>query len=355
MDEKDFYRYALNKDNYLVSIYDVTEEHRHDGYKCIACNGKMEVALGKVREHYFRHSNKIDTCSYESYIHNLWKYHVKNMWDSQKHFIVGYRVTNHCDRKEECEIKAKLEHPPCDISTIKTLDLKKLYNSCKIERYYDKYKPDVILLNTKHPKLIKPTFIEINYKHPCEEEKKKSGNAIIELKVFNDELSSSPLIEEQNPNVQFYGVNREPDFIERNAIKKYFVYRDDKAILRMGEKTVSCWNAYINACYNSLFEIILCTQDCKLYPNKDFFIEAMKYLYKKRYPFRHCCICRHYGKKSYCKKSMLELPIRERYINTDPLSTSKNRCKNFTLINNTNSIFTANAIWFRISSNEPID
>ena len=85
------FRYALCNER-IVSIDDVTKEGRKSStYICIGCGHEMVACLGEVRKHYFRHKNN-ENCSNETYLHNLAKRKIKDIFEQNEQFYIYYNA-----------------------------------------------------------------------------------------------------------------------------------------------------------------------------------------------------------------------------------------------------------------------
>ncbi len=240
-----FYRYALDKNGRLVHVSEVNELNRHDGYRCVSCGCELTPALGHKNKHHFRH--KTDACSYENYIHKVWKQFIKEEWNRRPHLYVSYMVECSCDKVSTCKLRDTKTQKCSSVRVKETIDLKKEYDTCEIEGTYRGYRADILLTNSKDPDTI-PAFIEICYKHPCEEEKQNAGIRIVELKVTDDnlclpqELNEGPvsISDAGLSSVVLYGFVHKRQ-IEQN-IKRFYVYQDENGINhgKEDEKTVSC-------------------------------------------------------------------------------------------------------------------
>ena len=222
MIEKDkYYRHAIDKNGNLIHVSTVTEASRYDGYRCVCCNDELVPVLGKKNAHHFRH--KTDACSYESYIHKIWKRRIQENFYNSKTFQVSFFVYTPCKETNSCQIKKHISNAKCNVGYIQTIDLKQEYDTCVEEHVYMGYKGDLVLTNSKQPEK-EPLFIEIAYTHKCEEAKIDTGIRIIEIKVNDDEdkpirmaesgdlklrhNEGNPYNMKHLPNVRFYNFNR---------------------------------------------------------------------------------------------------------------------------------------------------
>ena len=300
--EEDLRRYALDNFGNRVPISCVNESSRHSGYKCVYCGGEMIPVLGKKRVHHFRH--KTDACSYESYIHELWKHYVYEQWHNLQHIRITYLVENYCGNSEKCKLKEKCVSFNCNKSyTTETIDLKEKYDTCKIEGVYKDYRADILLSNSSHPEII-PTFIEICYKHACEEQKQNSGIPIIELKVSNDELISLQSINESaatpslkkgatnNVGVIIYGIDRLRPI--KHNLRHFYAYQDEFGVIhgKFDERIISCQN--INEHLpNSMLEIFVPENFTR--KESPLFERCIDIAAKHGVKIDHCRRCRFYG------------------------------------------------------------
>lgn len=263
--KESFYRYALNKDGQIVHVSEVNEENRHDGYRCVSCGCELTPVLGEKNAHHFRH--KTDACSYESYIHKLWKQYIYEQWHKIEHLYVTYNVEHFCDKYATCKLKIQR----CNTFTAETIDLKTIYDTCEIEGSYGGYRADILLKNSNNPD-IRPTFIEVFYKHPCDEAKQNAGIQIIELKVFDDNLllplhlkEDSSLIPgyshstDNKHGVTLYGLY---GFVHKTEseckVRRFCVYQDENGINhgKVDDTILSCHDTYIH-CPDSMMEIFV--------------------------------------------------------------------------------------------------
>ena len=188
------FRYALCNEQ-IMCIDNVTKEIRKSStFTCIGCGREMSAALGDVREHYYRHKNS-ESCSHETYLHNLAKKRIKDLFDSQDSFLIHYKAKNSCDLFGVCKLHR------CQSSFWQIIDLKEFFDTCELEKVSGNFRPDVLLTHSEFPN--RRLFIEIHVNNPCSPEKLGSGIKIIEIDVFNEDTIIYPF-HEQLQNVHFY-------------------------------------------------------------------------------------------------------------------------------------------------------
>ena len=205
------YRYALC-DGRIVNIDDVTKESRKSStFVCIGCDHEMVACLGDVKEHYFRHKNN-ENCSNETYLHNLAKRKIKELFDEQDHFYIYYKAINSCDLFSTCKLHR------CVKSFWQIIDLKEFFDTCELEKVCGNFRPDVILTHNEFPN--RRLFIEIHVKNPCSPEKISSGIKIIEIDVFNEDTIIYPF-HEQFQNVHFYNFKFNRKIVPSSKLERY--------------------------------------------------------------------------------------------------------------------------------------
>jgi hypothetical protein len=83
------------------------------------------------------------------------------------------------------------------------VNLRKLYDTCSIEKGEDKYIADLLLTNSQDDS-IKPMFLEVFVTHKCTAEKIASGYPIIEIKINQKEDADNAIIENAGEVVDEY-------------------------------------------------------------------------------------------------------------------------------------------------------
>lgn len=195
------YEYAKNEHNVFTHI-DVAIKGQY--YSCIECGDPLIIKDGaKKRKHFAHKSNS--NCDGESYIHKVWKWRLKEKFYSNTPFIIKYLVGTPCKDETTCLIKRKLSNLKCGKCYVKEIDLKQEYDTCEEEVEYKGFVGDIVLSDSKNPDK-EPLFIEIDYTHPCDEEKIASKIIIIEIKVEDDREKPIHLFEMGKLNLKF-GVN----------------------------------------------------------------------------------------------------------------------------------------------------
>lgn len=297
-----FYRYALGSDGRRIHISKVNESNRHNGYRCVSCGCELIPVLGEKKEHHFRH--KTDACSYESYIHKLWKKYVYEQWYRLPHFYVSYVVDRFCDKVSECKLRGS-DTKKCENGMfLETVDLKEKYDTCEEEGVYESFRADLLLTNSYNPD-VAPTFLEICYKHPCDEDKQKSGIPIVELKVDDDNLHWPQTLLESGVKingivgnqqatigVSIFGFERKKQIVHN--VRRFRVYQDEDGIIhgKDDDTVLSCHNLNEHT-QDSIMEIFVRENDVP--KDVSLFDFGIKAAARHGVKIRHCAICRFKG------------------------------------------------------------
>ncbi|MBP5536546.1 MAG: hypothetical protein J6X62_07130 [Bacteroidales bacterium] len=265
------YHNAISQNGQVVHIDNVTKDNRNERYFCVGCHSEMTPVLGDVREHHFRHKGKL--CSKETYLHQLGKRLLKERFDTQKDFIIKYFGNSYCDKTDKCKILSFDKSINCNYKILINRDLKKEYDTCEMEVNYNGFRADLMLSSKEHPNR-NPLFIEISVTHDCEQEKRKSGIQIIEIRIDDEKDLSRPLIEEDNmllqlgdnnpyefyeslPHVRFYNFQRRVNWAW--PLSRFRVSRDEKGYLKgaVNRNDLNCRNVESNHREDSFFEVAI--------------------------------------------------------------------------------------------------
>ena len=91
----------------------------------------------------------------------------------------------------------------CIKDNVNKINIAQYYKYIEFEKYQDNFKPDLTLINNSNDKI----FIEIAVTHPCDEEKIKSKNKIVEINIKNEEdikIILGKNISEENNLIKLY-------------------------------------------------------------------------------------------------------------------------------------------------------
>lgn len=237
------YPEAVTADGKLVSAIEIEKgSEAWEGMKFYfpGCEGDDEEEMLYIqRKHkngvtkFFRHRPGYigDRNEPDRYLHNYAELRIKQRFDeslTSGEFPVQYYVVEQCPENSTCNLKANIKCKGEPKPLLKTLNLRKLYDTCSIEKGADKYIADLLLTNSQNDS-IKPMFLEVFVTHKCTEEKIASGYPIIEIKVNQKEDADNAIIENAGevvdeylfmqsenkntlPPVVFYGFKRDVPF-----------------------------------------------------------------------------------------------------------------------------------------------
>lgn len=263
------YHYALDEQDRLVCIDDVSIEDRQaHSYHCLNCGAGMIPRI-KVRSRHFAHRGDEDNCGNETYLHKLAKRLIKEKFDREGAFEVGYYREVKCSDQDTCPF-AKPEE--CHEWKLDTFDLKQFYDTCIEEQSVDDYIADLLLTSSEKPNR-EPVLIEIQVSHKSTDQKLLSGLRIIEIRIKTEEdiksLLSSPIVE--NPDTQF-GYIRDietigfakfhnfkkkassPKPLEKRDIQRFYLFRSGKAFVTNMDEPKSCREVHKKDNDKAIFE-----------------------------------------------------------------------------------------------------
>lgn len=295
---------AKDANGKTVHISEVTKDNRAR-YYCIGCAQEMSAVLGDKREHHFRH--KGEHCSWESYLHKLAKIRLKERFYSQKEFIIKYGVEYKCDKFQNCKWGSRYRKPSCNGKGIEVVDLKKYYDTCKEEVFYNGFIADLLLSSSEDPNR-PPVFLEISVTHDCEPEKVNSGIRIIELKITNEEDVNRQLFDEEAlslntsinrsktiqelPPVRFY--NFQKIIKNKHPLRRFWVYKDEKGVLRGADEQdgMTCHEVCDNHRNDSLYEVAIPVDVLNQSQKEYFHSFGMVKAIKQGIEVRLCALCK---------------------------------------------------------------
>ena len=243
------YPEAVTADGKLVSAIDIekgNEAWEKMKFYFPGCEGDDEEEMLFIqRKHkngvtkFFRHRPGYigDRNEPDRYLHNYVELRIKQRFDeslTSGEFQVQYYVVEQCPENSTCKLKANLKCNGEPKPVLKSLNLRKFYDTCSIEKGADKYIADLLLTNSQDDS-IKPMFLEVFVTHKCTDEKIASGYPIIEIKINQKEDADNPIVENAGevvdeymfmrsenknalPPIVFYGFKR---YIPFNSYVKY--------------------------------------------------------------------------------------------------------------------------------------
>lgn len=294
------YKHAYDENGILVCIDSLSKEDRKSHkYTCVGCgNSLIPRAIGsKYKRAHFYHKGEV-VCSGETYLHKLTKKIIKNKFETELSFYIEYNVSKECNNAE-----CKYRNVQCrkDCSPYK-INLKEYYDTCTEESTINGFIADLLLTNSKNPK-IAPILIEVCVSHPCEENKKESGLRIIEIKIKDekdifclkreDVISESQYALKRERNVDFFSFKR--DFTAPFQVKlhRYIYNPKQNPIGYLTE--IDCNKVYNRLRTESLIELNVLNKRnydiCQLW-------DILQWMSKNK-GLRRCNLCKYYYATSY--------------------------------------------------------
>ena len=256
------YPEAVTADGKLVSAIDIDKESgAWEGVKFYfpGCEGDEEEEMLFIpRKHkngvtkFFRHRPGYigDRNEPDRYLHNYAELRIKKRFDdslASGEFPVQYYEIEKCPESSSCKLKGVLKCKGEPKPVLKTLNLRKLYDTCRIEKGEDKYIADLLLTNSQD-NCIKPMFLEVFVTHKCTEEKIASGYPIIEMKINQKEDADNAIIENAGEvvdeylfmqpehrkalaSIVFYGFNRDVPFIDYKQYINFTLTKQENELI----------------------------------------------------------------------------------------------------------------------------
>lgn len=245
----------------------------------------------------------------DRYLHNYAELRIKQRFDdslASGEFPVQYYVVEKCPESSSCKLKGDLKCKGEPKAVLKTLNLRKLYDTCSIEKGEDKYIADLLLTNSQDNS-IKPMFLEVFVTHKCTAEKIASGYPIIEIKINQKEDADNAIIENagevvdeylfmQSENrkalapIVFYGFKHDVPF---NAYKQYlnFTLTKQENELIADCRAVACKKAESLATENRAFSLSIPADEMK---DIDIYEMGMAKAQDLGLKVRDCTLCGRY-------------------------------------------------------------
>lgn len=256
------YPEAVTADGKLVSAIDIDKENdAWEGVKFYfpGCEGDEEEEMQFIpRKHkngvtkFFRHRPGYvgDRNEPDRYLHNYSELRIKQRFDdglSSGEFPVQYYVIEKCPESSSCKLKGDLKCQGDPRPVLKTLNLRRFYDTCSIEKGEDKYIADLLLTNSQDDS-IKPMFLEVFVTHKCTEEKIASGYPIIEIKIKQKEDAENAIIENAGdvvdkylfmqsenwdtlPPIVFYGFKRDVPFVDYKQYLNFSLNKQENELI----------------------------------------------------------------------------------------------------------------------------
>ena len=302
------YPEAVTADGSLVSAIDLekeSEDWEEIKFYFPGCEGDEEEEMQFIqRKHkngvtkFFRHRQGYlgDRNEPDRYLHNYAELRIKQRFDeslSSGEFPVQYYVVEKCPNSSTCKLKSSLKCKGEPKPVLKTLNLRKLYDTCSIEKGADE--------------TVKPMFLEVFVTHKCTEEKIASGYPIIEMKINRTEDADNAIIENAGevvddylfmqsknksalPPIVFYGFERDIPF---NSYVNYgnFLLTKKGNKLIADYRVIVCKDVDGYAPENSVFSLSVPMGEIK---DIDFYEMGMAKAQSMGLRVRDCSLCAYY-------------------------------------------------------------
>ena len=334
---KQDYSFALSEDSKLISAVSATKEHK---YFCPYCKSPMILRRGSVRKAHFAHkSDASEKCSYDNYLHKTAEIRIKECFDTASEFNIIFSSKTTCN-VTSCPVNMKNR---CSWYAPKSVDIKKFYDTCSIEKGIDRFVADLILTSSTHPNR-EPIIIEIFVTHKSSQEKIDSGFRIIEIKIASEEdienIVESRSIEEKIVHksewsdgvdmVKFYNFRGEREDIPLPQYQhpKYYFWIDNKLYFHAPgpEFYNNCLErqpqAFTRELESSIFRI-----EASQWISLDF---AFSELLKSGLNIKYCNMCKFYKYNDWYGRSMCIL-YKSKGTEMYPRLSYANFCPNFIL------------------------
>lgn len=326
---KQDYSFALSEDSKLVKADYANKEYK---YVCPYCKSPMILRRGAVRKAHFAHkSDASEKCSYDNYLHKTAEIRIKECFDTATEFNIIFSSKVTCN-VTSCPVNMRNR---CSWVASKSVDIKKFYDTCSIEKGIDRFVADLILTSSTHPNR-EPIIIEIFVTHKSSQEKIDSGFRIIEIKIASEEdienIVESRSIEEKVVHkyewsdgvdvVKFYNFHGERKELPTPEFQnpRYIFWIDNK--LWFQRDIIKCLGSIPQGFMDSLFRI----EASRPIP-LDF---AFSELIKSGWDLKYCNMCRFYKYNEWYGHSLCIL-YKSKGTEQFPQLSYANNCSHFRL------------------------
>ena len=199
------HKFALDENSNFISIGDA-KKRDNSNYTCICCNEKLITKIGQgIRQPHFSHVNNGNSCSNESYLHQLGKLmffsEYNKCLEKGTPFFLEIPATRKCtslfnSSNKIFPLHVKLQNGDLILKDIKSknktecsfsqlnhrIDLTTYFsNKAQLEVNDGEFRPDVLLTSPKGDKL----YFEVFVTHYTDEKKNNSGVRIVEFNMNN--------------------------------------------------------------------------------------------------------------------------------------------------------------------------
>lgn len=338
------YPSAVMVDGLLVNAIDIDKsDPKWKGvtFYFVGCEGdEEEIMLFVTRKHrkgvtkFFRHKSGYigERNDQDRQLHNYSEVRIKQRFDESVEngqFLVHYYEVKSCPFYSNCKNINSFFCKGQPRASLKTINLRELYDTCSLEKSEDKYIADLLLTNSEDSS-IKPMFLEIFVTHKCSEEKIKSGNQIIEIKINKAEDAENEIIEnagdivEENaflkpygekvvPPIMFYGFDRYIDNNDKVEFLNFTLTKDNQDLF--GNCSIkTCFDVDCSLPDNTIISLSIPKDELK---NKDIYEYGMALAHKKGFQVRDCSLCHFYKLHNLINRPCRLVNVRFNYKDKD--------------------------------------
>lgn len=281
------YRYAFDSQKNTIDITTINKNNKNSSkYYCISCGKELTAKLGDKKQHHFSHKISTDStsCSCETYLHNLAKYKIKEIFDNDTIFNINMTEKVICSSIRNCYFSS--DENCCSHSKEILVNLKDRYDLCTVEKQIEGFKADILLENSNNK--YKPLLIEVFVTHECSEDKINSKLPIIEISIKKEEdiQNIKEIIKSNKKTYNIYPTKVYEPLEINYPFQKYALYASGKHYSQYIEEG-TC-NDIVQKKYNKAL------LDISVYNNQMSINSFLFYASFLGYNVRDCSICQHY-------------------------------------------------------------
>lgn len=343
------YHCAVKADGTMVNAFELDEidyKRNKARFYFLGCEGDEDEVMefvarknGSKVTKFFRHKPDYveDKNKSDRYLHNYSELRIKQRFDESVEngqFLVQYYEVKSCPLSSNCRNKNRNFCKGQPRASLKTINLRELYDTCSLEKNEDKYIADLLLTNSKDSS-IKPMFLEIFVTHKCSEEKISSGNQIIEIKINKAEDAENEIIENAGdiieeyvflksygekvvPPIKFYGFDRYKEINDKVEFLNFTLTKDNQDLIGdCGIKT--CFDVDSSLPGNTIISLSVPRDEFK---NRDIYEYGMALAHKNGIPVRDCSLCHYYKLYSFPNRPCRLVNVRLNYKDNNGVNRS---------------------------------
>ncbi len=310
------YRYALDVDGTVAYVNQLAPQDRRD-YECLSCRQPLRPVLGSIRQKHFRHQVDID-CSEETYLHRLGKTLFRQTYqsclDRDEPFVLEYyqpKVCTYCEKHGPCQL------PP----VLVRYDLTRAFRYIAMETQDCGLIPDLMLITDAGEKL----YVEIAVTHQVTDDKRNSGQRIIELSVMCEEDLApiqQHLISENDSRVEC--MNFAPREIRgpfkeecKEWLDVFFLWPSGKSKIVSLRPPSLLDDIRVKKCYWRVVP----------HPGPDTYLMELERAYTAGYGVKNCFLCRYHAQTTLYQWELSNKPVFCKFLKTTRDSNDAAECQ----------------------------